>query len=282
MNVHPPIPGYEFIEILRYDSYPLYLGRHHATGQLVRVSVAEHVGLYGQNAVAELRRQALILAGLDHPNIVRLVECDDVNGCRFFTAVQFISGVSFAEMARHQNLPDHREVVRLVRQVAAALDYAHGRNIVHGYVHPKHILMDSTRHVFLTGFGKIGPNVDESMALGNPHFLAPEQIEGSDSTVPQTDVYGLAEVIFRFLTGSYPFQKAVGVERLLKMKMAVQPPSIRNFRPELPRRVDFTLRKAMALRPENRHRSAGQFVEELDEAFGSSKERYSNWWQFWK
>jgi eukaryotic-like serine/threonine-protein kinase len=120
------------------------------------------------------------------------------------------------------------------------------------------------------------------MCFGNPHFLAPEQLAGFAKTVPQTDVYALAEVVFLLLSGSFPFHGAVGIADLFDRKLSGALPSIRGCRPELPRRVELTLQRAMAVRPEDRFRSAGKFVEELDGALRLCPEEEKKWWQFWR
>jgi serine/threonine protein kinase len=283
VDEHPPIPGYELVELLGRNGHLVYKARQLTSGQFVWLNVVPSGGEFGRIVAEQFRHKARVLAILDHPNIVRLVEMGEAEDFGFFSALQYVEGASLAEIGRRMKLPDYREVVRIAGLVANALDYAHGRNIVHGNVHPKHILLDCTRHVFLIDFGEVDPTLPEGAIFGNPHFLAPEQLEGeSGKAVPQTDVYGLAEVVFRLLTGVYPFQKAVGIEQLMKLKRSVQAPSVGDFRPEMPRRVDLTLQKAMALRPEDRHGSAGQFVEELDQALQAGPERPKKWWQFWR
>jgi serine/threonine protein kinase len=282
VDEHPPIPGYELVELLGRNGHLIYKARQSATGQLVRLNVVHSCGEFGQMVADGLRQQAQVLAALNHPNIVRLIEVGEAQCYGFFSALEYVEGASLAEMIRRPELPHQSEVVRIARFVAAALDYAHGRNIVHGNVHPKHVLQDRTGHVFLIGFGEIGPRCPEGMILGNPHLMAPEQFAGPDKTVPQTDVYGLAEVVFLLLTGSFPFREAGGIEQLLIWKRSVKAPSIRGRRPELSRRIDLTLQQAMAFRPEDRYRSAGQFVEELDQAMQVCQGKHKKWWQFWR
>jgi serine/threonine protein kinase len=282
VDEHPPIPGYELVELLGRNGHLIYKARQRTTGQLVRLNVVHSSGEFGQMVADGLIQHARVLATLYHPSIVLPVEIGELEGYGFFSVLQYFEGANLAEMVRRLELPDHGEVVRIARQVAAALDYAHERNIVHGNVHPNHIRLDCTRHVFLSGFGEISPRCPEGTVFGNPHFLAPEQLEGFGKTVPQTDVYGLAELVFLLLTGSFPFQEAGGIEQLLNRKRSVQAPSIRGCRPQLPRRVDLTLQQAMALRPEDRYRSAGQFVEELAQALRVCQEERKKWWQFWR
>jgi serine/threonine protein kinase len=282
VSEHPPIPGYELLELLGRNGHLIYKGRQSTTGRLVRLNVVHSGGEFGQMVADGLRQQAQVLAALDHPNIARLIEVGEAQGHGFFSAMEYIEGASLAEMFQRPTLPDHDELVRIVRHVAAVLDYAHGRNVVHGSVHPKHILLDRTGHVSVIGFGAVWPRYPEGMVFGNPHFLAPEQFAGLDKTVPQTDVYALAEVVFLLLSGYFPFQGAEGIEQLFRRKCSGPAPSVRVCRPELPRGADLTLQKAMALRPEERFRTAGKFVEELDRTLRVGDEEGKKWWQFWR
>jgi serine/threonine protein kinase len=262
----PPIPGFELLELLGRNGHLIYKARQATTGRLVHLNVVHSCGDFGQGVAENLRRQAQLLAGLDHPNILRVIEVGAAQGYGFFSALEYVEGGSLAEMVGRPPLPHHVELIRIVREVAAALDHAHGRNVVHGSVHPKHILLDRAGHVSLTGFAEVAPSGSEGIVVGNPHFLAPEQFTSLDKAVPQTDVYALAEVAYLLLSGSFPFQGAEGIEQLMNRKCSGAVPNIRACKPELPPRVDLALQKGMALRPEKRFGSPGQFVEELDKA----------------
>jgi serine/threonine-protein kinase len=210
---------------------------------------------------------------LNHPHILPCHESGRHEGSPYMV-MPLVDGTSVQELVHRQAFPEPVEVVRIARAVASALDYAHGRGVVHGDVHPKHVLLDRTGYVWLTGFAEVGCGRPEEMCFGNPHHLAPEQFTGFENTVPQTDVYALGEVAFLLLTGSFPFRG--GIFELLERKRSGPVPSIRERRPELPRLVDLTLQRAMAVRPEDRFRSAGKLVEELDAGF------VKRWWQIWR
>lgn len=160
-------------------------------------------------------------------------------------------------------MPHAAEVIRIVRAVASALDYAHGRDVVHGNVHPKHVLLNRSGHVSIIGFAEAGSGSTEEMIIGNPHHFAPEQLAHFESTVPQSDIYALAEIAFLLLSGTFPFQGTADIVDLWNRKRFGPVPRIRDRRPELSFGVDLTLQRAMAIRPEERFPSAGQFVEEL-------------------
>ena len=216
MSEHPPIPGYDLLKLLGRNGHLIYLARQSSSGCLVRLSVVSSSGEFSQLVADGLRQQAQVLATLHHPNIVRLVEFGDEQGYGFFSALEYVEGGSLAEKVFRPELLDHPEIVRIARLVAAALDYAHRHDVIHGSVHPKHILLDRTGHVALIGFAEVGPKRPEGMRYGNPHFLAPEQLAGIEKAVPQTDVYALAEVVFLLLSGSFPFQGTIGIADLFE------------------------------------------------------------------
>jgi serine/threonine protein kinase len=226
-------------------------------------------------------RAARVRGRLRHPHILPCLESGR-HERRPYVVMPLVDGAGVQEVVRAQALPESADVVRITRAVASALDYAHGRGVMHGDVHPKHVLLDRTGHVWVTGFAEVGSGRPDSMCFGNPHHLAPEQLDGVEKTVPQTDVYALAEVTFLLLTGFFPFQGVEGIVELFERKRSGPVPDILEHRPELPRAVDLTLRRAMAVRPEDRFRSAGQLVDELDSALRSGSHGQRRWWQIWR
>lgn len=278
----PPVPGYELLKLLGRNGHLIYLARQTSTGRLIHLRVVHSSGDFGRMIAEDLRQQAQVLAGLDHPNIARLVEVAEGQGYGFFSAIEYVEGDSVDELVKRRIILKHAELVRVIRAVAAALDHAHGRNVVHGSIHPKHILVGRAGRVMLTGFGKVGQPSPGGRSLGNPHFLAPELFASHDQAVPQTDVYGLAEVAFLVLSGSFPFQGVEGIGDLIRRKHAGPPPSVRERRPELPQGVDLTLQRAMAVRPDERFRSAGKFAQELDRALCDRAGEGKKWWQLWR
>ncbi|MFM9064452.1 MAG: serine/threonine protein kinase, partial [Pirellula sp.] len=157
MSEHPPIQGYELIRLLGRNGHLVYLARHSTTGQLAFLNFVHSSHEFGKMVAEKLRQQAKALEILDHPNIVRLIELRDAQDYGFFSAIEFVDGESLAEVVRRGHLPPPREVVRIARSVATALNYVHGKSIVYGRVRPEHILLDRTGHVFLTGFGEFVP-----------------------------------------------------------------------------------------------------------------------------
>jgi len=229
-------------------------------------------------------KAASVTANLNHAHILPCHESGRIDG-QPYMVMPLVDGVSVHDLARQQALPTPAEIVRIARSIASALDYAHQCGVVHGNVHPKHVLMDRTGHVWLIGFAEVGPGYPHEICFGNPHHLAPEQFTSDGKTVPQTDIYALGEIVFLLLSRYFPFQNLT-THAMFDCKRFGPVPSIGKYRPELPRRIDRVLQQAMAVRPENRFRSAGEFVAELDAALDGtarpSDEADKKWWQLWR
>lgn len=223
----------------------------------------------GQEGTKWFTAVATAMKTLDHPNIVPCHSFVD-DGEQCFMVMPFVEGSSLLEIVRQGTIESAR-LMQIVNSVGVALDYAHDSGIVHGNLHPKHILLDETDHASLIGFAELGSG-RHCRVFGNPHHLAPEQCE-SNSTLPATDVYALAEVCYLCLCGLFPFGDAGGAVDLLKRKRVGPIPSIRERRPELSKRVDKILQRGMAISPEQRFPSAGEFSREFSAALSRTRRR---------
>jgi serine/threonine protein kinase len=190
-----------------------------------------------------------------------------------YLALALVRGSDLSHRIRAVGPAPVADVIRIIGDVAAALHYAHGRGVVHGNLHPNHVLIDEGRAAKVIGFGEF-PLPADAM-FGNPRHLAPEQLAGAALT-PATDVYSLAETAFWLLTGRHPYY-ADGALEMLAMKDSEPAPSARTIRPELSPRLDAVLRRGMALKPTDRFNSIVEFADAL--ARGSHGK---TWWNFWR
>jgi len=175
--------------------------------------------------------------------------------------------------AQGETMPLH-EAASIVRDVASALDHAHGHGLVHRDIKPANILLRgsagdpaSDRQAILTDFGiaKILEGVQftvAGMSMGTPDYMAPEQAN-SEAVGLQTDVYALGVVFFEMLTNVLPFSADTPMAVLLK-HISDEPPSPRLIVPDLPAAIDNVLRRALAKKPRDRFASAGEFARAID------------------
>jgi serine/threonine protein kinase len=222
-------------------------------------------------------RESQIAASIDHPNIVPVYEAGDVDGL-LYIAMRYVEGEDLRALVRREGpLPPERALA-LVGQVAAALDAAHARGLVHRDVKPGNILLvggdrESPSHVYLTDFG-LTKRADSHSGLtmtgqfvGTIEYVAPEQIEGKDVDA-RTDVYALGCVLFETLAGSPPFQTEQDAA-MLWAHLTQPPPRISERRPGLPLALDDVLTRAMAKSREERFGTCRELVAAARGAFAA-------------
>jgi serine/threonine protein kinase len=161
---------------------------------------------------------ALINVRLGSPNavtgIVPIHEIGVANGCPFI-GMSLIEGDDLGNGIADWAARPAEETTAILQRVAATLDYAQGRGIVHGFVHPRHILRGNDGTIWVIDFAEWPP---PDGVMSNPVHHAPEQLAATEIT-PQTDVYALAETAFWMLSGVHPFQKVRG-PKVLAAKQA--------------------------------------------------------------
>jgi serine/threonine-protein kinase len=221
--------------------------------------------------------QAAMLNGsLEHPHIPALYEIGRHAG-RPYSVRMFVRGddVQNGLRGKPRSLP---EVARIVADVASALDYAHGRGVIHGCVHPRHVLVDENGSAWLIGFGEYPPA--DAKALGNPLHLAPEQMEGDNLVTPASDVFALAETALWLLCGRHPFEGMRDIELLAaKLTPQLRRP-IQDLLPGVSPAVEQVLQRGLAAEPEGRYTTAGEFATALAAA-GHAREP-SRRWSLWR
>jgi serine/threonine-protein kinase len=210
-----------------------------------------------------IMREARLGAGLRHPHLVTVFDVLPEGGA-LLLVTEYVAGETLADALRRGPL-DVERAVTVLRGVAAALDHAHERGIVHRDVKPANVLLGESGAVKLADLG-IATATDATRitkpggALGTVAYMAPEQFE-PDPVTAAADVYALAAVAYETLAGRPARQGTVAFGRL-----DAPPPDIRDVRPELPEAVADVLRRGMAADPADRPPTAGRLVAELARA----------------
>lgn len=216
------------------------------------------------------RREGLLQAALEHPNIVTVYEAGTTDD-RLFLAMQMIDGPTLKTLILERQLGDRR-AVRLLTQVAGALDAAHAQGLIHRDVKPQNVLVGRGEHAYLADFGLTRGSDDVRMTatglfVGTIDYISPEQARGEGAT-RRTDVYALAAVLYECLTGTAPFVRA-SEERVLLAHLSEQPPAISRARQDLPPALDDVIARGMAKDPDERPGSARELMSDVRRALGS-------------
>jgi len=232
----------------------------------------------GMDASAQdrFRREARLAASIDHPSVVRVHDAGEQDG-QLFISMQLIDGVDLGALLGSGPMKPRR-TVSILAQVAAGLDAAHDAGAVHRDVKPENILIAETpagERAVLGDFG-IGLLTNEpgtkltaeSQVLGTADYIAPEQVEARE-VGPAADIYSLACVAFRMLTGSVPFPAETSIGTLLAHRSAPRPSAVA-IASKLPAELDAVLAEGMAVDPAARPASAGAFVRRLEWALGET------------
>ena len=224
-------------------------------------------------------REIAIAAHLSHPHILPLFDSAEVDGHVLYV-MPFVGGESLRQRIQRAGRLPVNEAVKIARQVASALDYAHAQGVVHRDIKPENILLHAGEAV-VADFG-IARALDAAMTggrtltetgitLGTPHYMSPEQITG-DVVGPLSDVYSLGCVLYEMLVGSPPFAGKTA-RALLGQHALEAPPSPRAQRPEVTRDLEAIVLTALAKRPEDRFASAAQMADALSGAVPAPRVR---------
>jgi serine/threonine protein kinase len=208
-------------------------------------------------------REARIAAALQHPNIVTVYDAGQ-SGQTLYIAMQFIRGSDLAKILNEEGRLRPYRAIDVCRQVASALDAAHGMALIHRDVKPGNVLIEG-RRAYLTDFGLTKRSGGTKSGLtqagelvGTIHYVAPEQIEGGDVDA-RTDVYSLACLLFHCLTGHVPFERETDVA-VIYAHLSEQPPKLTDVRPELPAGLDAVIAKGLDKSPDRRFQSCSDLM----------------------
>ncbi|MBP9106519.1 MAG: protein kinase [Gemmatimonadaceae bacterium] len=215
-------------------------------------------------------REVEIAAKLSHPNILPVYDSGEADGFLYYV-MPLVEGESLPErMARDKQMPA-LEALRLAREVAEALAYAHARGIVHRDIKPANILL-SAGHALVADFG-IARAMESSgealtqtgLAIGTPVYMSPEQATGATDIDGRTDIYALGCVLYEMLAGEPPFTGPT-VQAILARSLTENPRPLDQTRTALPAAVNTTVMKALAKTAADRYSTGAEFVAALDAA----------------
>jgi serine/threonine protein kinase len=264
------IGKYEILEELGRGSYGTVYRARDTVLEVVRAVKVLHPALVADHAFIErFSREAKYAARLKHPHIVPVYDLGESEG-RFYLAMEYMPGGSLKDLITKQGRLPFKRAVKIMGEIAGALDHIHEQGLIHRDVKPGNILFDERGNSAITdlGFAKalLGGDTASLSAsggiIGTPSYIAPEVWRG-EAVTPATDIYSLACVFFEMLTGQVLFKGDSPPE--VMTKHVLDGPQFPPVWPEgIPTEVEGALRKSLAIKPEDRYVNMTVFACDLE------------------
>jgi serine/threonine-protein kinase len=220
-----------------------------------------------EQALERFKREARAAGNLHHPNIVAIYEYGEDEDCAFI-AMECVIGRSLREHLVAGYRPELKVFPEVLDHLLEGLEYSHSRGVIHRDIKPGNLLISEMGMAKISDFGIA--RLEQSHltlmgeVLGTPYYMAPEQFDGQTAD-ERSDVYSAAVIVYEVLCGRRPFE-GQGAS-LMRQILELPPPLPSALEPRLSKQIDRVLLKALAKRPEDRFRSARQFLEALHLAF---------------
>jgi serine/threonine protein kinase/Flp pilus assembly protein TadD len=255
-------------EIGRGGMATVYLAQDLKHHRPVAVKIL-HSHLAAQLGPDRFHREVEIAARLSHPHILPLHDSGEANGYVYYV-MPFVPGESLrGRLSRERRLPLN-EALRITREVAGALGYAHAQGVVHRDIKPENVMLHEGE-AMVTDFGiakaisaSAGERLTETgTSLGTAAYMSPEQASAEHAIDGRSDIYSLACMLYEMLAGEPPFTGPTAQAIIVK-RFTEPVPSIRARVPGVPEAVDRAIGRALARDPADRFGSVAQFVQALD------------------
>ena len=261
----------------------VYLGMHLNLERPVAVKLLHSHIEEEPTLLDRFDREAKVVAGLRHPNIVQIFDFDTVDGHPYIV-MEYLRGPTLANYLRglHERkelIPSH-QVARLLKGLTAALDYAHSQGVIHRDIKPGNILLHNRRgeisldrpltndiEAVVTDFGLVriayaATQTASGMVSGTPAYMSPEQASG-EKTDHRTDIYSLGVVLYEMLAGRVPFE-ADSTMSVLYMQIHNAPPAIPGISPD----VQAIMNRALMKNPNDRYQTSSEMAIDFYLAIG--------------
>jgi len=256
-------------------SSTVYKGHHLALDISVSVKILDR-SADRPEAVTEdgFLEEAKILARLNHPNIIAVINAGVENGYHFIIT-RYVRGTGLGKIIRQQGQLPMDRMIKIFLDAGKALRWAHRCSVVHGDVKPDHILLTSAWRAILIDFGLVKGLKDykagrvDRRAIGTPLYMAPERVRGEEGCDVRSDIYSLGATMYHAFAGRPPFDGATVLEILRKHAEEPLVP-LAQVAPTVPIRISNLVGRAMEKNPDDRFLSMDDLYSELVYAAGRS------------
>jgi len=216
-------------------------------------------------------REIKLAARLQHPHILTMLDSGEAGGRLWFT-MPYVEGESLRDRLRRERQLPVDDALRITREAAQALQYAHDHGVIHRDIKPENLLLTRDGNTLVADFGiarglEVGGGrneklTDTGLVVGTPAYMSPEQASGERTLDARSDVYSLGSVLYEMLAGEPPFT-APTMQAMIVKRLTEPPPSARANRATVPESVDQAIRKALAQLAADRFASAAEFARVL-------------------
>ena len=254
----------------------VYLAEHVKMGRRSAIKVMNPAMVHDPDAVARFNREASNASRINHPNVCAIYDFGETADGLIFLAMEFIEGEPLTDLLERKGALSLPEATTIFLQTADALQAAHELGIVHRDLKPDNIMLTkATVKVVDFGIAKAiggdesGQKVTKTgLVIGTPEFMSPEQLSG-DKLDGRSDLYALALVLYRMLTGKLPFEATTAQEVMVK-RLTDEPLKLADARPDLsfPPGLQQVLDTALARTPAERFQSVAKFAADVTAVTG--------------
>ncbi|MGH7530545.1 MAG: serine/threonine-protein kinase [Gemmatimonadales bacterium] len=254
----------------------VYLAEHVKMGRRSAIKVMNPATVHDPDAVARFNREAANASRITHPNVCAIYDFGETADGLIYLAMEFVEGEPLTDMLEREGALPVPRAVSIFLQVAEALQAAHDLGIVHRDLKPDNIMLTRRKGggdaVKVVDFGiakAVGGDAEgqkvtkTGLIIGTPEFMSPEQLS-ADTVDGRSDLYSLALVLYRMLTGKLPFEATTAQEAMIK-RLTDEPAQLAQVRPDLkfPAGLQAVLDTALARSPLDRYQSVAKFAGDI-------------------
>jgi len=251
----------------------VYKAYHAQLDRTVAIKVMHQMLMDEETFVARFKREAQIVARLDHPYIIPVYDYNEHEN-QPYLVMKYVPGVTLKQRLMKKGPLPLNDILSIMNSVGSALSYAHNKGVLHRDVKPSNIVLDGDVP-YLTDFGlariaEAGEStMSADMVLGTPHYISPEQASGRKDIDGRADIYSLGVVLYELLVGRVPFT-ADTAYAIIHDQIYTPIPRPSQINPEIPQAVEDVLVRATEKQPNERYATVDEMMRDLTKAIEAS------------
>ena len=240
----------------------VYKGAHRTLNFPVAVKMLKHNMAMDAEFMEKFRNEAKTIAGLNHPNIVKVYDIEETYRT-VFIVMEYLEGFTLEHLLENMPKPSTKDILDIILQICAGLAYAHKQGIVHQDIKPGNIFLRPDGGVKIVDFGLACPKGDTDFNLpGTIFYMAPEQIDGKPVD-ERTDIYSLGIMMYEMLAGKRPFPSD-DLSKVMEWHLKEDMPDPREAVPDMKDELVRAIMRSSKRDPAGRYQNVSDLVHELE------------------